>query len=270
MSTTPLERLHAILGGLDRVRVAVSGGVDSMTLGVVAHRLLERRAHICHAVSAAVPAEATERVHRYAARHGWRLSLLDAGELEDASYRANPLNRCFHCKTNLYATMMRHGQGTLISGTNLDDLNDFRPGLVAAEAYGVRHPYVEAGLDKAAVRRLARSLALVDLADLPASPCLSSRIETGIPIDVATLGAVYRSERLVARRLGAHIVRCRVRHDRIVVELDPKTLGRSLGGHRDRLVLEIGRQFAATGRCPPVEFQRYRMGSAFVAAPTDA
>ena len=85
-----------------------------------------------HAVSPAVPATSTELVRAYAPREGWRLTVLDAGEFDDPDYRANPVNRCYFCKTNLYARIRKATADTIASGTNRDDLSDFRPGLKAA------------------------------------------------------------------------------------------------------------------------------------------
>ena len=152
---------------------------------------------------------------------GWRLGVIDAGELDDPDYLANPVNRCFFCKRDLYGTIRRHTEGPIASGTNLDDLGDFRPGLKAAEQHGVRHPFVECGIDKARVRALARSLALDDLAELPAAPCLSSRIETGIPVTAARLGLVLEAEKLVEQTVGPGTLRCRVLPAGLRIELEP-------------------------------------------------
>ena len=149
-TSSRIAALEEVLGDMSRVAVAVSGGVDSMTLAVVAHRVLADSANMVHAVSPAVPTDATERVERYARRQGWRLERIDAGELVDARYVANPVNRCYFCKTNLYSTIAPlAGTGaTIVSGTNTDDLGDFRPGLAAAAEHAVRHPYVECGIGK--------------------------------------------------------------------------------------------------------------------------
>ena len=101
--------------------------------------------------------------------------IVDAGEFADPQYRANPVNRCFFCKANLYRTLGAMSDGIVASGTNCDDLSDYRPGLEAARLHNVRHPYVEAGIAKADVRTLAGELGLPEFAALPASPCLSSR-----------------------------------------------------------------------------------------------
>src|ERR1700736_1523991 len=153
--TLAQEVLAGLLTQMGDVAVAVSGGVDSMTLAALTHDILGTRGVMYHAVSPAVPARATARVREQADQRGWRLELFDAGEFADPRYRANPSNRCFFCKTNLYGAVRARTEHQIVSGTNIDDLGEFRPGLEAARDYAVRHPYVEAGLDKRAVRRLA-------------------------------------------------------------------------------------------------------------------
>ena len=261
-----IAALERVLEGMGRAAVAVSGGVDSMTLAVVAHRALGSSASMLHAVSAAVPADATDRVERYARREGWRLRRIDAGELLDARYVANPVNRCYFCKTNLYSTIapLAGAGATIVSGTNTDDLGDFRPGLAAADEHGVRHPYVECGFDKSVVRAIATGLGLHDLAELPAAPCLSSRVETGIAIDPAVLRVIDACERLVRDAIGAGTVRCRVRRDAVVVELDDAALAGLDVSRRATLAGEVEARMNAAGVRRAFRFEPYRMGSAFL------
>lgn len=265
---TPEQRLQQTLTQLSPIAVALSGGVDSMTLAVIAHRLLVDSADgpplMMHAVSAAVPREATSRVRQYADTEGWRLDIVNAGEFDDPQYMSNPANRCFFCKTNLYATMAARTQLQLVSGTNVDDLGDYRPGLKAAEEHAVRHPYVESEIDKAGVRELARQLGLDDVAELPAAPCLSSRVETGIRIDPDVLLAVDAVERRLRKALTPNTVRCRVRKDSIAVELDPKTLSSLNNNDRLDWQVQIGEIFASTNVNKPVVFDAYNRGSAFL------
>ncbi|HWQ40345.1 MAG TPA: hypothetical protein VNM24_17335 [Burkholderiales bacterium] len=256
--------LGEVLDAMERVAVAVSGGVDSLTLAVFAHRRLGGRVEAFHAVSPAVPEDATARVRLLAQREGWRLHVIDAHEFEDPNYRANPLERCFYCKTNLYSTIAPHTTAQIVSGTNLDDLGEYRPGLEAARRYSVRHPFVEAGLDKRAVRALARDLGLGEIAELPASPCLSSRIETGITIDPKVLALVNRAERLIADVLAPQIVRCRVRANGVVIELDQARLAALDAGQREELGARIGALFRGAGFDHEVSFAPYRVGSAFL------
>lgn len=259
-----LDALVGVLDPLGSVAVAVSGGVDSMTLAHVVADRLGTAARMLHAVSPAVPEEATARVQRHALLHDWQLTLLDAGEFADPDYRRNPVNRCFYCKQNLYTAMAAETDAVLVSGTNLDDLGDYRPGLQAAEHQGVRHPFVEAGIDKAGVRRLARDLGLDDLAELPASPCLSSRIETGIAIRATDLGFVHRVEGWLNANLGAATARCRIRAGGPTVELDAAALARLQAPGAASLRGELLDLFLANGYQGLPALLPYRRGSAFL------
>jgi uncharacterized protein len=249
--------LSTVLGAYPRLAIAVSGGVDSMTLAHAAHRRLPAVTMV-HAVSPAVPAHATARVRAHAERAGWRLIVTGAGEFDDPRYRENAVDRCYFCKTNLYARIAAVTDGPIASGANLDDLSDYRPGLTAAAEHGVVHPYILAGMDKAAVRALARDSGLDDLAELPAQPCLSSRVETGLPIRADDLAFIDRMERLLAPHLPPGTdIRCRVTHGGIVVEASVD-LGDD-GAARDLCAAE-GRRFLGV--------KPYRRGAAFLHTPT--
>ena len=272
MNEDALTRLEALLGTMENAAIALSGGIDSLTLATAAHRVLGGKAVMHHAVSPAVPQAATERVRERAAAAGWALDIFDAGEFADPRYRANPVNRCFFCKTNLYgAIASRIGAARtgamILSGTNLDDLGEYRPGLQAAERHQVRHPFVEAAIDKAMVRRLAAQLGLGALAELPAAPCLSSRVETGIAIDPGALAMIDQAERLIRARLNPRTVRLRVRAAGIVVELDGAALEGLDAKHQTILGAEIAALARASGLDHPVRFAAYRNGSAFIGAP---
>jgi pyridinium-3,5-biscarboxylic acid mononucleotide sulfurtransferase len=260
---TRLPELESVLAGIGEVAVAVSGGVDSMTLAVIAGRRLGAQASMIHAVSPAVPPEASARVHAYAAREGWRLDVIDAGEFADPHYLRNPANRCFFCKTNLYGTMATRTTAVICSGTNLDDLADWRPGLQAAQNHGVRHPYVEAAIDKATVRALAAGLGLDDLAELPAAPCLSSRLETGLAVTAPRLQLVHAVERLIQDALAPRTVRCRLRQDGVAIQLDPEGLARIAGDEGAALRAAVAELLAVHGQTRPLRYEPYRMGSAF-------
>ncbi|MBE7248946.1 MAG: adenine nucleotide alpha hydrolase, partial [Actinomycetospora chiangmaiensis] len=113
------QHLETVLAELGPVAVAVSGGVDSLTLATLAHRLAPGAALMVHAVSPAVPEEATARVRAEGAREGWSLRVIEAGEFADPAYRANPVNRCFFCKTNLYGAIRAETDRQILSGANL-------------------------------------------------------------------------------------------------------------------------------------------------------
>lgn len=254
--------LQEVFNSCDTAAVACSGGVDSMTLAYSAHRAMNQRVTIFHAVSPAVPPAATARVQDYAAREGWNLRVLNAGEFDDENYMQNPANRCFYCKTNLYSSLATQAGGAqLFSGTNLDDLGDWRPGLKAADNNAVRHPFVEAGMAKADVRALAAIHGLSDIAELPSAPCLSSRIETGIRIDIGALRSIDKVETMLRSTLKPDTVRCRVRNDGVVIELDQTTLSALDATTQAELIRDIKHLFK---QAPPVAFEAYTRGSAFL------
>jgi len=259
------DRLRAALDEIDRpIAVAVSGGIDSLTLSTVAHRHIAERVMMFHAVSPAVPGDATARVERLAAAQGWRLKVIEAGEFDDADYIANPVDRCFFCKTNLYGAIAEHTDAQIVSGANLDDLGEYRPGLKAAGDRGVRHPFLEAKIDKAAVRGVARAIGLGDLAELPAAPCLSSRVETGIPIRADMLKAIHAVERSLAQRFPQGVIRCRVRAAGVVVELDPGTLAALKPVHAEETRAMVAELFGERVAASELAFAPYRNGSAFL------
>lgn len=255
-----LARLLAHLRELPPLAVAVSGGVDSMTLASLAHRHAEVKPLMVHAVSPAVPSAARAVIDAHAAAEGWDLTILDAGEQNDPRYRANPYNRCYFCKSNLYGTIRATTTRTIASGTNLDDMAEHRPGLIAASEHDVVHPFVAAGIDKAAIRRIARTFGFTQFAELPAQPCLASRIETGIAIVQRDLAFIDRTEREARACLGpGETLRVRLRRDGVHLEI-----GRDLApGERMALEAVMTRETAAENRAYR-GIAPYRTGSAFV------
>lgn len=217
-----LARIHAALATVDQAVIACSGGIDSMLLALVAHRRAPAMVTVAHAVSPAVPPEATARVRRLSAEEGWALSIVRSGEFQDENYLSNPVNRCYFCKSNLYESLTQiaasHQSGSVFSGANLDDLGEYRPGLDAAAEHGVRHPWIEAGFAKSDIRVLARALD-VTFAELPSSPCLASRLYTGTRVTPERLRAVHACETRIKEATGVVVVRCRVREDTLIVEI---------------------------------------------------
>jgi uncharacterized protein len=244
------------------VAIAVSGGVDSITLATAVSQSVT--GEMFHAISPAVPPEATARVRTLALKQGWKLKIFDAGEFDNADYRTNPINRCFHCKTSLYRSIRRQTAFLIVSGTNIDDLGEYRPGLIAAEAFGVRHPYVEVGISKSEVRCLARYLGLGSVAELPAAPCLASRVETGIRIEAETLRTIHAAEKMVIELLGIRVVRCRLRAHAIVIEVDRTALNQLAPETAVETGNNVAGLFGQIGIRLPVSFAAYRAGSAFL------
>jgi uncharacterized protein len=261
MTASPEARLRAALANYPALTIAVSGGVDSMTLAHLAHRWAPDGVTMFHAISPAVPGSATERVRRHADAHGWALNIGGSGEFEDGRYRANPVDRCYFCKTNLYDRIRSLTDGIIASGANTDDLGDYRPGLKAAAERGIVHPFVEAAISKAEVRALARNHGLDDIAELPAQPCLASRIETGIAISADDLAFVNEVETALAPLLPRQAaLRCRVTREGIVIEADADHAASPMLKLRAMvLCAEAGRLFAGV--------RAYERGSAFIGKP---
>ncbi len=216
-----VDRLHQLVRATGGAIVAFSGGTDSTLVAAVAERTLGERALAVTAVSPSLPPGEAALTRRVATELGIRHRLVHTHEAEDPAYLANGADRCYHCKDELYGVLARVAREddfpVVMSGANLDDLGDFRPGLRAAHEHGVRHPLVEALLTKAEVREASRTLGLPTW-DKPASACLSSRIRFGVTITVEELSKVGRAERLL-KDLGFR--QCRVRvHDAELVRVE--------------------------------------------------
>lgn len=261
---TDTEKLQAVLAAHSTLTVAVSGGVDSMTLAWVAGNVAGLALLVVHATGPAVPPDATRRVRAYARKANWSYRELDAGEYADPDYRRNPSDRCYYCKHNLYRRIAEVTSAPIAAGTNLDDLGDYRPGLKAAGEHQVVHPYIDAGMDKSAVRALARHHGLTDVAELPAQPCLASRVETGISIDAADLAFIDSVEKRLSAQFALSDLRCRITGQGVWVEASDLSPGMSawmepVGQLVRQWCVDAGRRFAG---CRP-----YQRGSAFLVSP---
>jgi uncharacterized protein len=228
-----ISKLESSIGsyGARRAVVAYSGGVDSTVVVAVAARSLGAKAVTAvTAVSPSYPAGELASAREVVATIGVEHRTVETHEVERDAYARNDAMRCFHCKTELYATLGKlcvdHARpGTVfLAGANADDVEDFRPGLEAARQRGVRNPLLEAGIGKSGVRAIAQRLGLT-VADKPALACLSSRVAYGVRITPDLLARIDKAERAV-RALGFDIVRVRHLGESASIEVATEDLGR--------------------------------------------
>ncbi|HEY1133149.1 MAG TPA: ATP-dependent sacrificial sulfur transferase LarE [Nocardioides sp.] len=219
-----LERLRSRIATEDRLIVALSGGVDSALLAVVAADVLGDAAVAVTAVSASLPARERTAARELMRTHGVRHVEVATDEFDRPEYVANTGNRCFHCKSALFdaftplSTLL---DAPVALGTNLDDLGDHRPGLAAARVRGSIAPMVDAGLTKADVRAAAAARGLA-VAEKPAAACLSSRIAYGDPVTPEAVRAVEDAEAALAD-LGLDRLRVRAHGRGTVARIEVPT-----------------------------------------------
>ncbi len=247
---------------LGSVIVAFSGGVDSTVVLAVAAQELGGRALGVTGISPSMAIGEAEAAAATACAIGARHETIPTAEFDDERYRANPVNRCFFCKNELYgkldAMARERGIAHVVDGFNADDGTgplDARPGRGAAIRFGVRSPLADAGLGKADVRALARRLGL-DVWDKPATPCLSSRVPYGTPIEIDALRRIDLAERFL-RATGFPVVRVRHFGDKARLEVPSADVAR-LRARREsveRNLREVGYSVVE------IDARGYRMGS---------
>ena len=255
------ERLTRILGENDALLVAFSAGVDSTFLLKAAHLTLGERAIALTAASPSVPPGELDAAKAFTKSLGCRHIVLDSHELDNPSYSQNPTNRCFFCKDELYrlcrAEADELGIATVVDGTNLNDLQDHRPGLQAANEWGVRHPLVDAEMTKDDIRSYSRKLNLPTW-DKPSSPCLSSRFPYGTAINFERLKQVGACE-VFLKDLSFREFRVRYHGDLARIEVSHNEIDRLFEKNiRDAIV----KKFKELGfRYVSLDLQGFRSGS---------
>jgi pyridinium-3,5-biscarboxylic acid mononucleotide sulfurtransferase len=245
-----LAALRQLISSLDRGLVAYSGGVDSALVAKLAYDCLGGKSLAVTAASPSLLPEELEDAQILAAVIGISHQVVKTNELDNPEYRANPVNRCYFCKSELHDTLkplaQQMGYPYVLDGVNADDLQDYRPGIQAAKERGARSPLAELGITKLEVREIAKHLGLT-VWDKPAQPCLSSRFPYGEEISIDKLHRVGRAE-IYLRKLGYEQLRVRSVGDTARIELPAESISR----------------FASSSDLPSIVKALQELGFAFV------
>src|ERR1051326_2746220 len=258
---TKEERLREIFRELDSVIVAYSGGVDSSYVAYVANAELGPRAVCITGQSASLPEYQRAEIDDVVKKFGFQHEIIQTEELENPGYSANNPDRCFFCKDELYTKLesvaRTRGIKSIVDGSTVDDLGDYRPGRRAATQHAVRSPLIEVGLSKTEVRELSRRATLPTW-DKPASPCLSSRIAYGTTVTIERLSKVDRGEEIL-REYGFREFRVR-HHDQLVrLEISQSEMDRVLN---QQIFKELAARFRELGfKYVTLDLEGFRSGS---------